>query len=211
MDRRVISQGSHQSTAQSSRTQEIYRRGVLNKLPNETSRRLVAYVGNHGLAALCLVSKAAHKFFSPLLYRREPNPTKIAKYLYSLAKPNRTGFGAHPATYACHLDLQVSFLADHTNGIDLQKKNEEKIQQYGKLVLAAIENTARVSAGRSKLQTLRWTSNVAIEDIGPMLLKRDRFPNLETIAICSLPSYGSTRKRANFQVRSNIIFHCCCL
>lgn len=98
---------------------------------------------------------------------RELNPAKIVQYLLILLKPNRIGFGAHPATYACHLDLQVSFLGGHTNRIELQKENEGGNQQYGNVFMAAIKNTARVSTGCSKLQILCWTSMSPSKGLDP--------------------------------------------
>lgn len=182
------------------------RRNVLNKLPNEFCKRLVAYLPNQSLSALCIVSKAAYKFFSPNLYSRKPTVPQTTKFLLTLANPKRVGFGEHPATHIRHLDLAISVLADYTSSPDQQKKREEQIQQYSKLVITAIDNTARVSSGRSGLQAISWTSNVALEELGPLLINSSRFPDLKAVKVCSISSYGKNSKRANFQVRCDTIY-----
>jgi hypothetical protein len=77
-----------------------------------------------------------------------------------------------------------------------------------RFVLRALDNTARVSSGRSHLRSFWLTSNAAVEDIGPILLKRSRFPHMEDLRITIPVSYDLKSERKNFQVRYSICVEC---
>jgi hypothetical protein len=172
----------------------------LNKLPLDFCRRLAAMASPGSLQSLCLVSKAAYKFFNLSLYEVIDEPKKVGKLLMTLGSEKRVGLGAHPASLV--RDLRIYYCVDqsfkYTNGPEEKKKKEAQIDTMRKVVLRALDSTARTAGGRSRLRKLWFTSNVGVEDIGPLFLKRARFPCLEHLRVLPPRDYG---KRKNFQVR----------
>jgi hypothetical protein len=120
----------------------------------------------------------------------------------TLGSERRVGLGAHPASLV--RDLRIYYCFDffkHGTSHEGQKKMEEQMKIAKQIVLRALDSTARTSAGRSRLRSFWFTSNAALEDIGPLLLKRARFPNLEDLRIFPSTNYGLKSERKNFQVR----------
>ena len=64
-----------------------------------------------------------------------------------------------------------------------------------KVVLRALDSTAHTAGGRSRLRKLWFTSNVSVEDIGPLFLKRARFPCLEDLHVLPPRDYGLSKRK----------------
>jgi hypothetical protein len=163
---------------------------------------LLSIASPGSLRSLSLTSKAAYKFFNPTLYESINEPAKVGKLLVTLGCERRVALGAHPASLV--RDLHIYYCLDLYqcgDGLEGQKKKGEVMQFAKRTVLRALDNTARVSSGRSRLQSFWLTSNAAVEDIGPLLLKRSRFPHLEDLRITIPVSYDLKSERKSFQVR----------
>lgn len=86
---------------------------------------------------------------------------------------------------------------------EAKRKRAEACKQVGKLLTQALDNTARMSADKSRLRALTLHSNVSLDDIGPLLSHGDRFPHLEQLDIhhkYPLWDFGEPTSRNNFQV-----------
>lgn len=172
----------------------------LSCLPLEFCGRLGAIAPLGSLQTLSLVSKAAYKFFNPLLYGRIDRPKSTEKLLITLANQRRIPLGAHPASFVRELVIGLTAGSrQYMQSKGEQKKNEEAIKYTSQLVLRALDNIACVSGGQSHLRSLYFSSNAALEDIGPLLRKRTRFLYLEDLRI--FVEHGLATQRKNFQVR----------
>jgi hypothetical protein len=53
-----------------------------------------------------------------------------------------------------------------------------------KVLCVALENTVRISGGKSQLQLFSITGFVGLEDIGKVLSDQTRFPSLKKLSVC---------------------------
>lgn len=185
-----------------SRRKGAARASPFHPLPTEASKLIATYVSLESLAKLRILSKEARQFFSPILYTSIHYPKKPGVLLFTLASPQKNrsaALGAHPA--ALVRELRIGLSVDVPYGArpsETERLGKQK-EQLQKLLCSALDNTARVSGGKSPLQLFYIRGNVGLEDAGRVLADQRRFPNLKKLLV--RPWRSEITGRKTFDVR----------
>lgn len=123
----------------------------------------------------------------------------MVKLMSTLINKRHISLGPHPATLVRSLAINIGITIEY-HDTETKKKKEESIKFYSNAVVQVLDSTVRNTAGKSKLKTFQLFSNIALEDVGPLLSRRTRFPHLENVEVFIPQTYGLKTQRKNFQV-----------
>lgn len=174
-----------------------------HRLSADASKIIAKHVSLGSLARLCTLSKVLNQNLSPILYTFIDTPKRPDALLATLAgfdQARKAALGVHPAALVRGLRIVLFFDTPYGIARAEKERHEKQKDQLRKLLISALENTARVSKGNSQLEFFSLAGNVGLEDVGKVLSDQHRFSKLKKLSICPRKSSVEEQGRKCFDV-----------